>query len=107
VALVPDRGGPKLGSGREASSPDWVRSERICTTFRRAEARDLERIADAWGVPLATALWAIVHERLRTWRRAPVELGEVGLQVQASLGVLQGRGTARRSGADAPDEAPG
>ncbi len=32
--------------------------------FRPPEANDLETIAEGWGVPVATAVWAIVAEQL-------------------------------------------
>ena len=93
-------GGPQLGSGTApAEERDWVRSKGIRTTFRPGEYQDLRAIAAAWGVPVATALWAIVHERLAKWRKKPVELGEHGLAITAGLAVT--RRTSERGGGDA------
>jgi hypothetical protein len=59
--------------------------------FRPDEHRDLCAIAEQWGVPLATAVWAIVSDQLaRYWKRAP-ELGEHGLAIAAALVVLRQR----------------
>ncbi len=83
-------GGPQRGSGRvPVEDRDWVRSRSIRTTFRPGEFRDLEAIAEAWGVPVATAVWAIVHERLAQFRGKPVELGEHGLAITAGLAVTR------------------
>jgi len=43
---------------------DWVRSVPIKAMFPPPEADDLDTIAEGWGVPVATAVWAIVVEPL-------------------------------------------
>ena len=84
------QGGPKVGSGRQPMSRrDWVRSEGLRVSFRPGEMRDLQTIAKAWRVPVATATWAIVHERLAHWRRRSVELGEHGLAIASAVAVLR------------------
>ena len=90
-------GGPQLGSGRvPVEDRDWVRSRSIRTTFRPGEFRDLQAIAEAWGVPLATAVWAIVSERLAKWRAKPVELGEHGLAITAGLAITRRKSERKR-----------
>ena len=50
-------GGPQRGSGRPPEEDRyWVRSKGIRTMFRPQEYADLQDIAKAWGVPLATAV---------------------------------------------------
>ena len=65
-----------------------VRSVPIKTTFRPCEAADLREIADAWQVPLATAVWAIVASQLSRWRSRAPELGQAGLAIAAASVVL-------------------
>ena len=57
--------------------------------FRPPEHADLETIAMAWGVPVATALWAIVVGELARYRRQAPELGEHGLAIAAASRVLR------------------
>jgi len=52
-------------------------------------ADDLETIAEGWGVPVATAVWAIVVEQLARWRRQAPDLGPHGLAIAAAATVLQ------------------
>ena len=54
---------------------DWVRSVPVKAMFRPPEADDLDTIAEGWGVPVATAVWAIVVEQLARWRRQAPDLG--------------------------------
>ena len=68
---------------------DWVRSVPIKAMFRPPEADDLDTIAKGWGVPVATAVWAIVVEQLARWRRQAPELGPQGLAIAAAATVLQ------------------
>lgn len=83
------KGGPKLGTSAGRLPPDWLRSEQVRATFRPGEFKDLEELAGYWGVPIGTAVWAIVHERLAGWRRWRVELGPPGLALRAGLELLQ------------------
>jgi hypothetical protein len=68
---------------------DWVRSVPIKAMFRPPEADDLETIAEGWGVPVATAAWAIIAEQLARWRRQAPDLGPHGLAIAAATTVLQ------------------
>ena len=68
---------------------DWVRSVPIKAMFRPPEADDLDTIAEGWGVPVATAVWAIVVEQLARWRRQAPDLGPQGLAIAAAATVLQ------------------
>ncbi len=83
------RGGPKLGTSAGKLPRDWVRSEQLRLTFRPGELADLAELARHWGVPVGTAAWAIVHERLAGWRRWRVELGAPGAALRAGLEVLR------------------
>ena len=68
---------------------DWVRSVPVKAMFRPPEADDLKTIAEGWGVPVATAVWAIVVEQLARWRRQAPDLGPHGLAIAAAATVLQ------------------
>ena len=57
--------------------------------FRPGEYADLVTISEAWGVPVATAVWAIIHDQLSRWRRRAPELGEHGLAIAAGLTVTR------------------
>jgi hypothetical protein len=97
------RGGPRLRSRqkvRPVGRRDWIRSESIRLTVRPGELADLVEIARAWGVPLSTAAWAIVHEQLRAWRKRSVDFGESGLAIAASFAVLRRRSGDRAGGAN-------
>jgi len=97
------RGGAKLGSGRQPMRRrDWVRSEGLRVSFRPGEMADLQTIAKAWRVPVATATWAIVSERLAHWRRRSVELGEHGLAIAAAVAVLRRQSERAEPAAEVP-----
>lgn len=49
-------------AGTTPSPPPWSRIVRFPLLLRRADADALVALADAWGVPVATAGWAIVAE---------------------------------------------
>lgn len=68
---------------------DWVRSVPVKAMFRPFEADDLETIAEGWGVPVATAAWAIIAEQLARWRRQAPELGPHGLAIASAITVLR------------------
>ena len=67
----------------------WTRCRPIKSMFRPLEHRDLQAIAEGWGVPVATAVWAIVVDQLARWRRQAPELGEHGLAIAAAVTVLR------------------
>ena len=80
----------ELGSGPPPSpSRPWVRSIPIRTMFRPHEATELAEIADIWGVPVATTLWAIVADQLARYRRRAPDLGEHGMAIAAGLAVTR------------------
>ena len=98
-------GGPRLGSGRR--SPDnrgWIRSQPVKAMFRPPEYEDLQTIAEAWGVPVGTAMWAIVAGELSRWRREAPEFGPHGLAIAAAVTVLRMKGAGDPVGSD--DAAP-
>jgi len=68
---------------------DWVRSVPVKAMFRPFEADDLDTIAEGWGVPVATAAWAIIAEQLARWRRQAPELGPHGLAIASAITVLR------------------
>ena len=67
---------------------EWIRSEAVRVTLRPSELEDLQNLADQWGVPVATAVWAIVHERLAHFRAQAPQLGKTGQAIAAGLAVL-------------------
>jgi hypothetical protein len=77
---------------------DWVRSKPVRTMFRPGELEDLQVLSRAWGVPVATVVWAIVTEQLAKCRRRAPELGQAGLSIAAALVVLRQRLESERSG---------
>ncbi len=83
----------------------WTRCRPVKSMFRPPEHDDLQTIADAWGVPVATAVWAIVIGELARYRRQAPELGEHGLAIAAATRVLhQKRKRVRAGGAGADAE---
>jgi len=83
---------------------DWVRSRPVKTMFRPGEFEDLQAISTAWGVPVATVVWAIVAEQVAKFRHCAPELGEVGLSIAAALVVLREKVDSPQSGV--PREKP-
>ncbi len=75
----------------------WVRSVPIKSMYRPPEYEDLEAIAEGWGVPVATAVWAIVADQLARWRRQAPELGKHGLAIAAATTVLREKANRDRS----------
>jgi hypothetical protein len=57
--------------------------------FRPHEHVDLVAIAEIWGVPVATAVWAIVVDQLARYRRQAPDLGEYGTAMAAGLTVTR------------------
>ncbi len=77
----------------------WVRTRPVKTLFRPPEHQDLQTIAEAWGVPVATAVWAIVAGELARFRREAPNYGQAGLAIAAATTVLRLRGKEAASGA--------
>jgi hypothetical protein len=89
------QGGANLGSGRPASEEPWLsRTERVAVMVRPGERDDLALIAEAWGVPVATAAWALLSTELGRIRREAVPLGELGAAIVATRRVLAASGEA-------------
>ena len=85
-------GGPQLGSApHQRQSRDWIRSEGWRVTFRPAEFEDLQELAAQWRVPVATAAWALLHEKLSSYRRVKVRLGPAGAALGAAIATLSRR----------------
>ena len=95
------RGGPKVGTAPHPRQPrEWIRSEAVRVTFRPSELEDLRELAAGWGVPVATAIWALVHERLAHFKRVAPQHGKQGLAIAAGLATL---GVAPRSQTEEAD----
>jgi hypothetical protein len=77
-----------LGSGRPRGPEALARTERVSIQLRPGEKTDLEQIAEAWCVPMGTAAWGIVSERLAEWREKATEFGPSGLAIIAGLELL-------------------
>ncbi len=56
------------------------------------EYADLETIAEGWGVPVSSAMWAIVASELARWRRPAPEYGKHGIAIAAATTVLRLKG---------------
>ena len=50
------------GSGRPPAPPELRRTEPVRKMLRPGQKADLEAVAEAWGVPVGTAGWALVSE---------------------------------------------
>ena len=81
----------------------WVRSRPVKAMFCPPEYADLETIAEAWGVPVSTAMWAIVASQLAKWRRQAPEYGKHGIAIAAATTVLRLRGLEADSDTTAVD----
>ncbi len=92
-------GGPQPGSGRKLGERrDWLRSEGLRVSFRPTEIADLCAIAQAWNVPVATVVWAVVHDQLSRWQKRAPEFGEYGLAIAAAVAVLRLKPDREQSG---------
>ena len=81
--------GRMLGSGAPPGDPATTRSMRVHLAVRPGEFEDLEAIAEAWRVPIATVAWAIVADQLARWRKVPLELGPLAIPLIAARQVLE------------------
>jgi len=70
-------------------SRPWIRSRPVRTMFRPGEIEDLKAISEAWGVPVATVVWAIVADQISRCRRRAPELGQHGLAIAVGLTVTR------------------
>ena len=83
------------GSGRPPSPPELRRTESVRLMVRVGEYADLEAVAEGWGVPIATAAWAIVSEQIAKWRGIQPDLGRDGVKIAAASHALVIRGIGR------------
>ena len=67
----------------------WTRCRPVKSMFRPPEHDDLQTIAEGWGIPVATTVWAIVVSQLARWRHEAPELGQNGLAIAAAVTVLR------------------
>ncbi len=56
--------------------------------LRDSAIEDLERISEAWRVPVASVAWAMVHTELQRCRKLAPDLGEHGLAIAAAANAL-------------------
>jgi hypothetical protein len=68
--------------------------------LRPDQHADLCGLAEQWGVPVATAVWAIVSDQLARIRKRAPELGEHGLAIAAASVVLRQRLDRQQSSGD-------
>ena len=81
-----------LGSGHPTGPVELVRSESVRVMVRPGEKADLDAVADAWGVPVGTAAWAILSEVIAGWRGIHPDLGREGVKIAAASHALRMRG---------------
>ena len=84
--------GAQRGSRRVALTPELIRSCGVRVFLREGQYADLRTIAEGWGVPPATAAYAMVVTFLAECRRNPVDLGPVGVKIAASSLMLTAQG---------------
>lgn len=58
-------------------------------SMRKGDLVDLARIARAWGVPVSTVAWALLHQQLSSFRRGAPDLSGTGIVVAASACILE------------------
>ena len=78
--------------GRVAGPVELRRTIQVRSCLRPGEAADLEAVAEGWGVPIGTAAWAIIAERLAEWRAVSPDLGRVGVVRAAASAALLASG---------------
>lgn len=64
------------------------RTESLRITLRPQEKKDLQRIAEAWGIPVASVGWAMLHSELQRCRKLAPNLGDTGFAIAAASLVL-------------------
>ena len=57
--------------------------------FTARDWSDLATIAEHWGIPRASVIWAITASELASYRRRRSHLGKVGLAIAAAVRVLR------------------
>lgn len=75
-------------SGRTKLPEGQKRDRSLNVSMRKGELLDLARIARAWGVPVSTVCWSIIHQELSRLRKQRPDLGGTGIVLAASRVVL-------------------
>ncbi len=84
--------GAQRGSGRVPLPPELIRSHGTRVYLQAGQHADLLTIADGWGVPPATAAYAMVATFLSGCRQRSLDLGPAGLKIAASSRILAAQG---------------
>lgn len=77
------------GSGRPSLAPEMRRNQILRIAFREGQVLDIKSIADAWGVPTATAAWVMTSEFLSHCRKDVHRSPEINLALAASRRILR------------------
>ena len=85
----PESGKTRSWGGRPRLPLGLRRDQQFRVAFTTGDAADIRSIAADWGVPPGVALWAVVVNQLRRWRRAAPDYGPRGLAIAAGLQVLR------------------
>ncbi len=85
----------QCGSGRPPTLPALRRTEPVRMMLRPDQTADLAEVAEGWGVPLGTAAYAIVADKLAEWRGVHPHLGSVGVARAAASHALLAAGIPR------------
>lgn len=85
-------------SGRIKMPPELVRSETIRLQVTPGDKADLEAIAEAWGVPLSTAAFAMVATELAEARGTSLSASIFPIEVMASVRLLAAQRMVRNQG---------
>lgn len=74
--------------GRPCLPPELRRDSRVTLCVRSGQLADLNVLADAWGVTLGTAAWAIIATYLDECRSMPTELTPDLLSIRSACLML-------------------
>lgn len=88
VGVAEHRVPPPLGGGRPIIAPEHRRASLIRVCLTRSELEALVVLADAWSVPVGTAAYGLLADRLCEARNAGARLPG-GLVEAASRMVLE------------------
>lgn len=79
-------------TGKPNGPQPWVRSARLRLQLRPSELEDIGEVARGWRVSPGLVAWVLVHEGLSRWRGRADQLGTLGLELGALVGVLERHG---------------
>jgi hypothetical protein len=74
-------------SGRRKLPAELRRSQVLRIMVTEGDLLDLQVIAAAWGVPIATAGYAMLATELATARSIALDIGSLGVEVGASIRI--------------------